>query len=186
MRGGNPRRKGERGKFEGELFSVLHSCRSHLEGEAGPSEVLSWKLFCSTTGESCDVTWSFIIYSNLPSVPHPPFIMETVASQVHHVISHDPNPTVPHPPHLNVPCLPPYPNATPIPYVVLYSLCWFYHPMRHFQLGICTIPTLLFHCATPPLIRTTQRWWRCMRVSLRRLPHWRLSSAPVLEDCTYR
>lgn len=58
-----------------------------------------------------------------PSVPHPPFIMETVASQVHHVISHDPNPTVPHPPHLNVSCLPPYPNAIPIPYIVLCSLC---------------------------------------------------------------
>ena len=56
MRGGNPRRKGERGKFEGELFSILHSCRSNLEGEAGPSEVLPWKLFCSPTGESCDVT----------------------------------------------------------------------------------------------------------------------------------
>ena len=48
--------EGERGKFEGELFSVLHSCRSNLEGETGPSEVLSWKLFCSPTGESCDVT----------------------------------------------------------------------------------------------------------------------------------
>ena len=38
------------------LFSVLHSCRSHLEGETGPSEVLPWKLFCSPTGKSCDVT----------------------------------------------------------------------------------------------------------------------------------
>ena len=48
--------EGERGKFEGELFSVHHSCRSNLEGETGPSEVLSWKLFCSLTGKSHDVT----------------------------------------------------------------------------------------------------------------------------------
>ena len=138
MRGGNPRRKGERGKFEGELFSVLHSCRSHLEGEAGPSEVLPWKLFCSPTGESCDVTWSCPATPTLLIIPiYQVYFTQCATPTLHHgdcsltgtscditwSQSHCATPTssqcvmptslskfnVAHPPH---------PNVTPIPYVV--------------------------------------------------------------------
>ena len=75
--------EGERGKFEGELFSVLHSCRSNLEGEAGPSEVLSWKLFCSLTGKSHDVTLSHCATHTIPICTSPTPISSHCAIPTH-------------------------------------------------------------------------------------------------------